>query len=95
MENFLEFLGRMHPMLVHFPIALILTGGAIELLRGGKDKPSEAGVACLLLGSLSALVAVGAGWLHAEHVDVGAARMPGQRRIGAQLLPRRCSSICR
>ncbi len=71
MDNFLEFLGRLHPLVVHFPIALILTGGAIELLRGGKEKPSEAGVVCLGLGAVSALVAIGAGWLHADHVDVG------------------------
>jgi len=72
MDNFLEFLGRTHPMLVHFPIALLLTGGAIELLRGGKEKPSEAGIACLLLGSLSSLLVVGTGWSHAEYVDLGA-----------------------
>ncbi|MAB79727.1 MAG: hypothetical protein CMJ89_10290 [Planctomycetes bacterium] len=73
MDNFLEFLGRLHPLVVHFPIALIMSAAGIELLRSRRETPSEAGVVFLGLGSVAAILAVGTGWLHAERVDVGTA----------------------
>lgn len=71
----LQVLGRLHPLLVHFPIALLLAALAAEwrAARAGKRAgPSEAGMFCLLLGALGASAAALSGWLFAEHDPPGA-----------------------
>ncbi len=66
----LQFLGRLHPLVVHFPIALVLVAAFLQLLRG-RRVPSETIVTCLRLGAVSAVVAAGCGWLYAEHDGPG------------------------
>jgi uncharacterized membrane protein len=68
----LQFLGRLHPLLVHFPIALLLAALLFELRRGRASGPSEAGFACLALGTLGAFAAALTGWLFAAHDPPGA-----------------------
>ncbi len=71
MDAFLQFLGRLHPLLIHFPIAFLIGAGALELLRWRRARPSEAGIVCLLLGSAGALAAALTGWLFAAHDPPG------------------------
>jgi uncharacterized membrane protein/mono/diheme cytochrome c family protein len=71
----LQFLGRLHPLVVHFPVALLCAAAVLELLRRRREGPSQAGFACLVLGAASALVAVLTGWLFAEHDPPGVAEL--------------------
>jgi uncharacterized membrane protein len=67
----LQVLGRLHPLLVHFPIALLLAALGAELFQRRKEGPSEAGFFCLALGTVGALAAASTGWLFAEHDPPG------------------------
>ena len=60
-------LGRLHPMVVHFPIALLTVTALVELLHIVRRRPvpSEAGTYCLAFGVAGALVAVCLGTLNA------------------------------
>src|SRR5882672_1794789 len=69
----LETLGRLHILVVHFPIALLLVGGALELWNRRNFAPQRAALArlCIALGAASALVAAVLGWIHADHARLG------------------------
>jgi len=56
--------GHFHPAIVHFPVALLLTGAAIETWEGIRGRPtrSSVGRVLLILGTLGALGAVVSGW---------------------------------
>lgn len=62
------FSGKLHPAVVHFPIALLIVGVALEFFRVRRDgfKPSASARACLLLGAFSAVVAAAMGWSDAS-----------------------------
>ncbi|CAG0959839.1 hypothetical protein PHYC_00664 [Phycisphaerales bacterium] len=62
-----QFAGRLHPLVVHFPIALIILAGALELRRTLRRDavPSRTAMACLLFGAIGAVVAAATGWLNA------------------------------
>jgi uncharacterized membrane protein len=64
----LETLGRLHVVLVHFPIALLLVAGIIEIWRAirRKDAPSPAAAVCLGFGALWAALASASGWVHKD-----------------------------
>lgn len=59
--------GRMHPLVLHFPIALILLAAGIELIRLRWDGPRLAGLVpfLLLVGAVGALFASVTGWVFA------------------------------
>lgn len=64
---------RLHPVLVHFPIALLLTALVSELLQGRGTRPGLAVATrlCLWLGTLGALAAAYSGWGLSEEVRPG------------------------
>ena len=65
-------LGRLHPLVVHFPIALLTVAALVELLHVIRRKPvpSEAGTYCLAFGVAGAVVAVCLGTLNAANQSV-------------------------
>lgn len=84
----LQAFGRLHVVLVHFPIALILAAALIELVSGRRagESRSPAAFACLLLGALSAVVTALSGW-------VNAAFEPHARSIADTLLLHRWMGV--
>ena len=65
-QPWLQTLGRLHVVIVHFPIALLLIAGMIEGWRAfwHSDKPSPTALFCLVVGALSAIAASALGWIH-------------------------------
>lgn len=66
-----RWLGRFHPMVVHFPIALVLMAAAAELLSmfTGASRFAFAARFCLWGGALGALIAAPLGWAGALAVE--------------------------
>jgi uncharacterized membrane protein/mono/diheme cytochrome c family protein len=63
--DFNQFIGRFHPLIVHFPIALVLLALVVEcagLFRWGKSVHASAGFV-LALATVSALAAAFLGWM--------------------------------
>ena len=63
--DFSQFIGRFHPLIVHFPIALVLLAAVLEcagLFRRTKHIQASAGFV-LALATASALVAAFLGWM--------------------------------
>jgi len=60
-----HFLGRLHPMIVHFPIALLLMAAALEIFSLKNFKSSlRPGINVLVfVGAASALISASFGWL--------------------------------
>ncbi len=58
------WLGKLHPAVVHFPIALLTAAFLAELMAmfGGSRRYAAAGRYCLVLGALSAVLAGALGW---------------------------------
>ncbi|GAB4383163.1 MAG: hypothetical protein Kow0022_02290 [Phycisphaerales bacterium] len=69
-EAWLEVAGRTHPMLVHFPIALLAAACFFELVRiaAGRSRPSAAALGCLVLALIGSVGAGTSGWLLAENL---------------------------
>jgi len=67
--------GRLHPLVVHFPIALLLAAALAEALGALRGRPGSSPAAryCVALGALGALAAAFTGWQRAE----GFAALPG------------------
>jgi uncharacterized membrane protein len=63
----MALIGRLHPLLVHFPIALILLAAAAELFSSLIDAKQwhVVAMASLRVGAIGAVGAAGAGWLMA------------------------------
>ena len=63
-----EIAGLLHPVLLHFPVALLI-GGAIFALFGfrGESPMSDAAYYCLWLAALTGILACVSGWSFAEH----------------------------
>ncbi|TXE13749.1 DUF2231 domain-containing protein, partial [Algoriphagus aquimarinus] len=64
-----QFMGRLHPLIVHFPIALILVAALMELFTFGKfNSKIRPGIIILAaVGAVSALLAAPMGWLLATN----------------------------
>jgi uncharacterized membrane protein len=64
-NNLLRLLGRFHPAIVHFPIALLAVAAVFEVWQVVRRKPglSPATAPCLVLGAVSAIVASALGFL--------------------------------
>lgn len=68
--SLMQWLGRFHPMVVHFPIALLLMAAAAELLLILTSASQFAFAArfCLWGGAASAMLAAALGWVDAQGV---------------------------
>ena len=64
-----EFLGRLHPLVVHFPIALLVVAGGLEVLTLGGRRPGlRDGIRWLVgIGAGTAVLACVLGWLLSEN----------------------------
>lgn len=69
----LEFFGRLHPLLVHFPIALLLIATLFEFgrRRARERVPAGGALWCLGLGATGACVAALSGWVRAAVEPIG------------------------
>ena len=67
LRGWIEWVGRLHPMLVHFPIALLLLAALAELLasRSGDQRFDFAARFSLWAGTIGALAAAPLGWADA------------------------------
>lgn len=90
--------GRLHPVLVHFPIALVAVAAGAEVLsavagrRGGAGRglgmmmrgPSVLARGCLVVGAPAAGITAWSGWLNAlhEHGGGGPLEIEGHRWVG-------------
>lgn len=79
-----QLLGRFHPLIVHFPIGLLIVAGLMEVITLGKFKhPLRSGIRFLVvLGSLSAILAAIMGWLLAENEGVSGSSLELHKQIG-------------
>ena len=66
-EAWLEVFGRLHVLVLHFPIALLIAAGVVELVRaiGRKGTIAGATIVCLVLGTLGGALTAVTGWYHA------------------------------
>ena len=82
-----QFFGRLHPLVLHFPIALLLLAAAVETVRCFRIDPrlSRLSVFLLALGAMGALAAAGTGWIfaHESHPEPALrATLLWHRRLG-------------
>lgn len=63
-----QLFGRLHPLVLHFPIALLLLAAAVEGVRCFRADPrlGRLSVLLLALGALGAVAAAGTGWVFAH-----------------------------
>src|SRR5215212_4350810 len=69
----LQTLGRFHVAIVHFPIALLLVAGTLELWRSLRRSKtaSPTAIACLCIGAATAILSAWMGWVHKGFSSVG------------------------
>lgn len=85
MENLLLFLGRLHPLVVHLPIGILLLLALLELAGCWSRFPrlSEAQrTAVLAAGAIASLLAAGLGWLLAERGDFSGTLLERHQLLG-------------
>lgn len=68
-------LAELHPIIVHFPIALLITSVALDILAVILRRPSlsEGATWTLVVGTPGTLAALASGWLSEKDVAVGSA----------------------
>jgi uncharacterized membrane protein len=86
-ENFpwpLGILGRFHPAVVHFPIALISVATLLEIVHAARKKPGTApgGITLTILGAAGALVATVFGWFLEEFDGHGGTDFDRHKWVG-------------
>lgn len=85
-ENFWlwQFLGRLHPLVVHFPIALLVFAAILELFTIGKyHSKLRPGINAILLGGIfSAIIAAFFGWQLAENENITGDLLDQHQRSG-------------
>jgi mono/diheme cytochrome c family protein/uncharacterized membrane protein len=80
----LRLLGRAHPAVVHFPIALLTVAAALETWQIVRRKPGLAPATplCLILGAISAVAAALFGWFLQEFDGSGGALVTLHKWVG-------------
>ncbi len=72
-------IGNLHPLLVHFPIGLLLAGVMVSFL---KRDHSQAISWCIVLGALGAVGSAITGWIHAETAGYSPETLFNHRWLG-------------
>jgi uncharacterized membrane protein len=64
-----DYFGRLHPLIIHFPIALLLVAALLEVIGFVKPGAISPKIISLIvgIGALGALAAAFTGWIFAEH----------------------------
>ena len=72
-ESLLPTFGRLHILVVHFPIALLFMAALAEFIHAIKSSSgrSPTAFACLGVGALGAVLAAASGWIHADVEPLG------------------------
>ena len=82
-DSWVRFWARLHPVLVHFPIALLVVAAVVEIARPGKGRrggegdaearpaPNPTAMVCLGFGALAAAAAAWSGWTNADVYPMG------------------------
>jgi uncharacterized membrane protein len=82
MAELREFVGRLHPLVLHLPIGLLLGALLLELLVA-RGKLARSGYALYLwIAALSACVTAGSGWLLGHSGDYGGETVEWHERLG-------------
>jgi uncharacterized membrane protein len=70
LSAFVDYAGRLHPLVIHFPIALLVVGAVGEAVRIWRDSPSLGRFVTwvVVIGAFSAFLAAATGWLFAYQV---------------------------
>jgi uncharacterized membrane protein len=70
-ESAWQTFGRLHVLVIHFPIALIIVAATIDVFRRRSRAmaPGNAAFICLVLGAIGAVVASVMGWADADRLD--------------------------
>jgi uncharacterized membrane protein len=78
------FAGALHPLVVHFPIGLLVAAPVLEICRRrrAETRPGKAGAGCLVLGFLGAAASAASGWSAAEGVAYDAGQVGLHRWLG-------------
>jgi uncharacterized membrane protein/mono/diheme cytochrome c family protein len=68
LKRILAWLGKFHVVVVHFPIALLITAALLEIFATwrGWQIPEPTVRYCVLIGAMSAMATVPLGWLDAD-----------------------------
>jgi uncharacterized membrane protein len=63
-----QLFGRLHPLVLHFPVALLSLAAALELVRIFRDdaRLGKLTVFLLAVGAVGAVLAAGTGWIFAH-----------------------------
>lgn len=79
-----HFMGRLHPMIVHFPIALLIFAAILELftLKKFDSKFRPAIQLLVLIGAVSAIIAAIFGWLLTESDAIEGALVDLHQQVG-------------
>lgn len=79
-----QFLGRLHPMIVHFPIALLIFAAVLELVTIRKyNSRFRPGIHLLvLIGAISAVIAAMFGWLLANSDGIQGELLDLHQKLG-------------
>lgn len=79
-----NFLGRLHPLMVHFPVSLILIAATLELftLRNFSSRYRPALNLLIIVGTVSGVLSVIFGWLLAASDDYGSEVLDIHESIG-------------
>ena len=79
-----EILGRLHPIITHFPIALLIFAGFLELLtlKNFQHPMRQAIRLMVIFGAVAAILSAAFGWLLAENEGISGSTLDLHKQIG-------------
>ncbi len=86
-DRLLQWLGRFHPLTVHFPIAMLIGAALAELwmVMTGSQRLTEAVRYCVILGAAGAVAAAALGWSHAIYAGYSGETLWRHRWLGVSV----------